>query len=66
VVGFQMKISAIDRPDKFRSGALRGGVFELNADLDDSELPFRVDVVVWQELPESMRAAIGRDLAPVV
>jgi predicted nucleotidyltransferase len=40
--------------------------FELSADLDDSDLPFRVDVVVWQELPESMRAAIGRDLAPVV
>jgi hypothetical protein len=34
--------------------------------LADSDLPFRVDVVVWQELPESMRAAIGRDSAPVV
>jgi len=34
--------------------------------LADSDLPFRVDVVVWQELTESMRAAIGRDLAPVV
>ena len=39
--------------------------FEFNADLDDSDLPFRVDVVVWQDLPESMRAAIGRDSAPV-
>ena len=39
--------------------------FEFNADLDDSDLPFRVDVVVWQELAESMRAAIGRDSAPV-
>jgi len=38
---------------------------EFNADLDDSDLPFRVDVVVWQELAESMRAAIGRDSAPV-
>jgi hypothetical protein len=40
--------------------------FELSADLDDSDLPFRVDVVVWQELPEPMRAAIERDSAPVV
>ncbi len=40
--------------------------FELNADLEDSDLPFRVDVVVWEELPESMRATITRDPAPVL
>jgi hypothetical protein len=40
------------------------GRFELNADLEDSDLPFRVDVVVWQELAELMRDAIERDSAP--
>jgi len=40
--------------------------FDLNSDLEGSDRPFRVDFVVWQELPESMRAAIGQDSAPVV
>jgi hypothetical protein len=35
----------------------------MNADLDDSDLPFRA--AFWQELPESMHTAIGLDSAPL-
>ena len=35
--------------------------FGLNADPGGSDQPFRVDVVVWQEPRESMRAVIARN-----
>jgi len=31
---------------------------ELRADLEESDLPFRVDVVEWTDLPEGLRAEI--------
>ena len=33
---------------------------ELHADLDDSDLPFRVDVVIWPDAPPHLREAIRR------
>jgi uncharacterized protein len=33
---------------------------ELRADLEKSDLPFRVDVVEWCELPDTLRAEIRR------
>lgn len=33
---------------------------ELRADLEESDLPFRVDIAAWCELPESLREEIGR------
>lgn len=33
---------------------------ELRADLDDSDLPFRIDVVPWSKAPPHLREAIGR------
>lgn len=33
---------------------------ELRADLDDSDLPFRIDVVLWPNAPPHLREAIGR------
>ncbi|MCS6787459.1 MAG: nucleotidyltransferase domain-containing protein [Thiobacillaceae bacterium] len=38
---------------------------ELNADLDDSDLPFRVDVVLWREAPSSLREAIAQRSTPI-
>lgn len=32
---------------------------ELRADLEESDLPFRVDVTEWSELPAGLRAEIG-------
>lgn len=33
---------------------------ELRSDLDDSDLPFRVDVVIWPNAPPHLREAIDR------
>lgn len=38
---------------------------ELNADLDDSNLPFRVDVVLWREAPPSLRETIAQRSTPI-
>lgn len=34
---------------------------ELMADFDDSDLPFRVDLLVWGEAPPALRQTITRD-----
>lgn len=39
---------------------------ELHADLDDSDLPFRVDVLLWPDAPPSLRAAIASDSTPII
>ncbi len=39
----------------------RRQVAELREAFEDSDLPFRVDVHVWDDLPESFRAEIGRE-----
>ncbi len=33
---------------------------ELRVDLEDSDLPFRVDVVAWKSLPPALRESIAR------
>lgn len=38
---------------------------ELHADLEDSDLPFRVDVVLWPDTPPSLRAAITTTSTPI-
>lgn len=39
---------------------------ELHADLDDSDLPFRVDIVLWPDVPPSLRESIARASAPIL
>ncbi len=39
---------------------------ELLADFDDSDLPFRVDILAWRDAPPSLREAIKRDGVSVV
>ncbi len=39
---------------------------ELHADLDDSDLPFRVNVVLWPDAPPSLREAIEQTSHPVL
>jgi uncharacterized protein len=39
---------------------------ELAADLDESDLPFRVDVLFWSETPPRLRDAIKSDSEPVI
>jgi uncharacterized protein len=41
-------------------------VAELRADLEDSDLPFRVDVVEWRDLPEYWRPEIAARSRPIV
>ena len=36
---------------------------ELRADLEESDLPFRVDIVAWGELPEAIRTQIVQNSA---
>lgn len=38
---------------------------ELHADLEDSDLPFRVDVVLWPDAPPSLRVAITTTSTPI-
>jgi type I restriction enzyme S subunit len=38
---------------------------ELNADLDDSDLPFRVDVLLWPDTPPSLREVIAHTSMPI-
>jgi uncharacterized protein len=38
---------------------------ELHADLDDSDLPFRVDVVLWPETPPALRESIAGASMPI-
>lgn len=38
---------------------------ELRADLDDSDLPFRVDVVLWADAPAALREAISKASSPI-
>ncbi len=44
----------------FAGPGLRRQVANLREAFDESDLPFRVDVLLWDELPESFRAEIGR------
>ena len=44
----------------FTEPAQRRQVAELREALDESDLPFRVDVLVWDDLPQSFRAEIQR------
>jgi Nucleotidyltransferase domain. len=39
---------------------------ELMADFDDSDLPFRVDLLVWCETPAALRQTITRDGLPLI
>lgn len=39
---------------------------ELRADLDESDLPFRVDVVEWWDLPAGLRQEVERRSEPVL
>lgn len=38
---------------------------ELMADFDDSDLPFRVDLLVWSDAPPALRLTITRDGQPL-
>jgi predicted nucleotidyltransferase len=38
---------------------------ELHADFDDSDLPFRVDVLNWSDAPTSLREAISHASIPI-
>ena len=35
-------------------------LWQLRADLDDSDQPFRIDVVPWSKAPPHLREAMGR------
>jgi predicted nucleotidyltransferase len=39
---------------------------ELMADFDDSDLPFRVDLLAWCEAPAALRQTITRDGVPLI
>lgn len=34
---------------------------ELREDFDESDLPFRVDLVLWRDAPAALRASVERD-----
>jgi len=42
----------------FTSPQQKGAVYELKDELDESDLPFMVDVHVWDELPEEFHRII--------
>lgn len=45
----------------FASTRLRRQVANLREAFEESDLPFRVDVLVWDDVPESFRAEIHRE-----
>ena len=45
----------------FASPQLRRQVADLREAFEESDLPFRVDVLVWDDVPESFRAEIRRE-----
>ena len=45
----------------FTSPEQRLMVFDLKEALEESDLPFRVDLLIWDELPEPFRREIERD-----
>lgn len=38
---------------------------ELRADLDESDLPFRVDLLRWSDAPDTLRDSIERASIPI-
>ena len=50
----------------FASPNQRMQVFELKMEFEESDLPFRVDLLVWDEIPESFHREIERDHALLV
>ena len=47
----------------FASPKQRMQVFELKEEFEESDLPFRVDLLVWDEIPESFHREIEREHA---
>lgn len=45
----------------FTSAEQRMSVFDLKEALEESTLPFRVELLIWDEIPESFHSEIERD-----
>lgn len=39
---------------------------ELHADLDESDLPFRVDILLWKDAPRPLRQVIAQTSEPIL
>ena len=49
----------------FASGKQRSNIAELREAFDESDLPFRVDLHIWNELPESFHKNIEIEYVPL-
>ena len=72
VWAYGSRVQWTSRPDSdldlvvFSGSDQNGQVSDLREAFEESDLPFRVDVLVWQELPQSFQKAINDDHADLL